>query len=163
MQEVKKEKGEKIQQEAQLNNTTEEGNKMSIMEQDGENEETKKESGTQKKGKSKIYLAELMFIFPILIVADVVDIFSLTGIGAVLSWVMDLVATGVTTLWLFWKGRRVEWNLVANAVEFIPVVDVLPIRTTMMIILLALDSKKGKKIVYKAAEIIDKKNLSVKK
>jgi hypothetical protein len=138
-----------------------ENNEMLIMGQgNNENEES---SNADDQEKPKIYLVELMFIFPILIVADVIDVFSLTGIGAVLSWAMDLVATGVTTLWLFWKGRRVGWNLVANAVEFIPVVDILPIRTTMMIILLMLESKKRKRIVYKTAEIVDKKNLLIKK
>jgi hypothetical protein len=135
-------------------------NEMPITGQDNsENEGSLSADGQEK---PKIYLVELMFIFPILIVADIIDVFSLTGIGAVLSWAMDLVATGVTTLWLFWKGRRVEWNLAGNAVEFIPVVDVLPIRTTTFIILMILDSKRGKRIMNKVSEV-NKKISSVKK
>jgi hypothetical protein len=151
MQEVKNDKKE--DKNLVSKDTVDDGknNEMLIMGQD--NDENEESSSTENQEKSKIYLVELMFIFPILIVADVIDVFSLTGIGAVISWAMDLIATGVTTLWLFWKGRRVEWNLAANAIEFIPVVDVLPIRTTTFIILMVLDSKRGKRIMNKVGEV----------
>lgn len=137
-----------------------EDDKMPIMGKDDDKNENPADAESQEK--PKIYLVELMFIFPILIVADIFDVFSLTGIGAVLSWAMDLVATGITTLWLLWKGRRVEWNLTANAIEFIPVVDVLPIRTTTFIILMILDSKRGKRIMSKVAEVNKKISVSKK-
>lgn len=163
MQEVKNSKQEKKQAGNQTNNQSvdvKEDNEMPKMGQDKDEKEESSDAGEQEK--PKIYLVELMFIFPILIVADICDVFSLTGIGAVLSWGMGLIATGVTTLWLFWKGRRVEWNLVGNAVEFIPVVNVLPIRTTTFIILMVLDSKRGKRIMNKVSEV-NKKVSAIKK
>jgi hypothetical protein len=159
MQEVKNDK----KQESLSNQDIVSGGKNDEMPIMGQDDDKNEESlSIESQEKPKIYLVELMFIFPILIVADIIDVFSLTGIGAVLSWAMDLVATGVTTLWLFWKGRRVEWNLAGNAVEFIPVVDVLPIRTTTFIILMILDSKRGKRIMNKVSEV-NKKISSVKK
>jgi len=149
MQEVKKEKTEKELENNQLTDN-EENNKMG---QEDKNEES---PNNNEQEKPKIYFVELIFIFPILITADIMDLLSLTGIGVVLSLATDMIATGVTTFWLFWKGRRVEWNLIANLLEFIPIVDVLPIRTTMMIILLVKDSKMGKKALKKVEKVIDK-------
>ncbi len=157
MQEVKNDK-KLDENQASINQAGEvKENEESLRE---ELETTTDEKITGDTEKKQIYLVELFFIFPILVVADIIDIFSLTGIGAVLSWAMDLVATGVTTLWLWWKGRRVEWNLVANLLEFIPVVDVLPIRTVTMIILLVLDRKRGKQLASKITGIIDKNKIS---
>ncbi|HNW96475.1 MAG TPA: hypothetical protein PLQ44_02370 [Candidatus Paceibacterota bacterium] len=152
MQEVKNDKKQEQNLEIDQSITREED--LPMMGQDVNSESEIPLNDNQEK--SKIYFVELIFIFPILIVADIFDIFSLTGIGAVLSWAADMIATGVTTVWLFWKGRRVEWNLIANLLEFIPAVDILPIRTTMMIILLAKDSKMGKKALKKVEKVIDK-------
>jgi hypothetical protein len=150
MQEVKNDK----KQESLSNQDIVNGGKNDEMPIMGQDDDKNEESlSTESQEKSKIYLVELMFIFPILIVADILDIFSLTGIGAVLSWAMDLIAAGITSLWLWWKGRRAEWNLIANLIEFIPVVDILPWRTTMMIILLVKDSKTGKQTLSKIEKV----------
>ena len=152
MQEVKNDK--KQEQKSEINQPITEEEGLPMMGQDTDSESEASSNDTPEK--PKIYFVELIFIFPILIVADICDIFSLTGVGAVLSWATDLIATGVTTVWLFWKGRRVEWNLISNLLEFIPAVDVLPIRTTMMIILLAKDTKMGKKALEPIEKSIDK-------
>jgi len=152
MQEVKNDK--KQEQKPEINQSIAGEEDLPMMGQGVDSES--KTSSNDTPEKPKIYFVELIFIFPILIVADICDIFSLTGVGAVLSWATDLIATGVTTVWLFWKGRRVEWNLISNLLEFIPAVDVLPIRTTMMIILLAKDTKMGKKALEPIEKSIDK-------
>ena len=152
MQEVKNDK--KQEQKPEINQSIAGEEDLPMMGQDANSESEASSNDTPEK--PKIYFVELIFIFPILIVADICDIFSLTGVGAVLSWATDLIATGVTTVWLFWKGRRVEWNLISNLLEFIPAVDVLPIRTTMMIILLAKDTKMGKKALEPIEKSIDK-------
>lgn len=152
MQEVKNDK--KQEQKPEINQSIAGEEDLPMMGQDANSESEASSNDTPEK--PKIYFVELIFIFPILIVADICDIFSLTGVGAVLSWATDLIATGVTTVWLFWKGRRVEWNLISNLLEFIPAVDVFPIRTTMLIILLAKDSKMGKKALEPIEKSIDK-------
>jgi hypothetical protein len=151
MQEVKNDKKEKGEQNILSDNEREKDAELNQAEIDEEDV-----SKVDLPEKSQIYLVELMFIFPILVVADILDIFSLTGYGAVISWAMDLITTGIVGLWLWWKGRRAEWNLIANLIEFIPVVDVLPWRTTMMIILLIKDSKTGEKILNKIEKVSDK-------
>ena len=151
MQEVKNDKKQKSGQQEELNKIEE-----SLISENQEDFNEKEVPMVDVPEKPQIYLVELMFIFPILIVADILDIFSLTGIGAVLSWAMDLIAAGITSLWLWWKGRRAEWNLIANLIEFIPVVDILPWRTTMMIILLVKDSKIGKQTLNKIEKVGDK-------
>lgn len=151
MQEVKNDKKQEDGQQKEPSET-EEG----LMLENQEDSDKKEVPKVDLPEKSQIYLVELMFIFPILILADILDVFSLTGIGAVISWVMDLIATGVTSFWLWWKGRRAEWNLIANLIEFIPVVDILPWRTTMMILLLVKDSKIGKQALSKIEKVSDK-------
>src|SRR3989339_1134925 len=144
MQEKKKENQQNNSFKTDNNNENLEQQENNFFES---NQNNKAESGDNRQGGfKKIYLVELFFIFPILIVADILDIFSLTGVGAILSWAMDIVTTGIITMWLWWKGKKVEWNLVANLVEFIPIIDLLPIRTTTMIILLIMDSKKEKQL-----------------
>lgn len=157
MQEVKNDK--KQEQKSVTDQSVTEGEDLPMMGQDVDLESEISSNDSQSNDnqeKPKIYFVELIFIFPVLIVADIFDLFSLTGIGAVLSWATDMVATGVTTFWLFWKGRRVEWNLIANLLEFIPVIDVLPIRTTMMVILLVKDSKLGKKALKRVEKVVEK-------
>jgi len=151
MQEAKNDKNQKEKQDVLSNNTEEEQTELNLEEFNG-----KDVPKIELSEKSQIYLVELIFIFPILILADIFDILSLTGVGVVLSWGTDIIATGVTTLWLWWKGRRAEWNLIANLIEFIPVVDVLPWRTTMMILLLVKDSKVGKQALSKIEKVSDK-------
>ena len=152
MQEVKNDK--KQEQKPEINQSIAGEEDLPMMGQDTDSES--EASSNDIPEKPKIYFVELIFIFPVLIIADIMDLLSLTGVGAILSWAADLIATGVTTVWLFWKGRRVEWNLISNLLEFIPVVDVLPIRTTMMIILLAKDSKMVKQSLKMTEKIIDK-------
>jgi len=92
--------------------------------------------------KPPIYLIELILIpLPGVVLADLVDLFSLTGVGAVVSWVCDIIAMAIPTLWLIWKGRRAEWMAIASAVEFILAVDVIPWRTVTLLILYAQDKK----------------------
>lgn len=100
-------------------------------------------------GKPPIYLIELILLpLPFAVLADIVDIFSLTGAGAVISLLLDVVSMGVINLWLIFKGRRAEWMMIASAIEFIPAVDIIPWRTATLIILYL----KDKKIVRKLSE-----------
>ena len=102
-----------------------------------------------------IYLAEVLLILPFLIVADIVDLFSWSGIGTVVSWVLDIVAMAIPTIWLIFKGRRAEWMLIASLIEFIPVVDFLPIRTVAFLTLYFKDKAPTEKM-GKLGEAIEK-------
>ena len=106
-------------------------------------------------GKTPIYFVEILLILPFLIVADIVDLFSWSGIGTVISWVLDLVAMAIPTIWLIFKGRRAEWMLIASALEFIPIVDFLPIRTVTFLILYFKDKVPTEKM-GKLGEVIEK-------
>jgi hypothetical protein len=116
-------------------------------------EEEKIEEKTAEK--SPIYLVEVLLILPFLIVADIVDLFSWSGIGTVISWVLDIVAMAIPTIWLIFKGRRAEWMALASLIEFIPVVDFLPIRTVTLLILYFKDKVPTEKM-GKLGEAIEK-------
>ena len=102
-----------------------------------------------------IYLVEVLLILPFLIVADIVDLFSWSGVGTVISWVLDIVAMAIPTIWLIFKGRRAEWMALASLIEFIPVVDFLPIRTVTFLILYFKDKVPTEKM-GKLGEVIEK-------
>ncbi len=150
MQEVKNDKKQEQKPEINQSIAGEEG--LPTMGQDMDTED-QDSSNNDKPEKPKIYFVELMFIFPILIIADVLDLLSLTGVGIVFSWLADFISATVITTWLVYKKRNFWFNLIANLLEFIPTVDVLPIRTTALVILLTKEKiiKRGKKILKKAA------------
>lgn len=86
--------------------------------------------------KSQLYLFEVTAIwFFFVLPADICDIFSLTGVGAVLSWVLDVISFLAVGIWLLMRGRRGAWVAIANLIEFIPVIDVLPWRSAALWIL----------------------------
>lgn len=161
MQEVKNDKKEEKNLVNQDVASDGKNNKLPIMDQD--DDENGEFSDARNQEKPKIYLVELMFIFPIVIIADIVDYLVFTGGAIPIVIMVSMLSTGITTLWLFLKKRRVGWNLIANIVDLIPALSFFPIKTLTLIILLMLESKRGKRIVYKAAEIVDKKNLLTKK
>jgi hypothetical protein len=108
----------------------------------GDNENSKS-LNVENQEKSQIYLVELIFVYPLVITADIVDWLSITGIGVPISWMVGGLSMGVTSMWLLWKGRRVEWNVVANFLDLIPVLSLLPIKTIALTVLLL--SEKSKK------------------
>lgn len=117
---------------------------------DGDEGEEVIDSNDDIPSKSPLYFFEIAFVlFFFILPADICDLFSLTGIGAVVSWMLDIVAMGVTAIWLFMRGRRAGWNLIVSAIEFIPVVDIIPWRTLAILILYAIERVPMEKILAK--------------
>jgi hypothetical protein len=140
MQEVKNDKKQEKKQYGQSNDR-EEG----LMREEFNGKEVPKVDLPEK---SQIYLVELLFIYSLVITSDVVDVLSVTGIGIPVAWTVSGLATGITTLWLIWKGRRAEWILVANIIDLIPLLSILPIKTaTLTFLLLSEKSKKLQKVM----------------
>lgn len=145
MQEVKnKKKQEEKKQYGQSNNT-----KEGLVREEVDVDKTPKVDLPEK---SQIYLVELLFIYSVVITADVVDVLSVTGIGIPIAWAVSGLATGITTLWLIWKGRRAEWILIANVIDLIPFLSVLPIKTVALTFLLLSERSKSLQKVMEVAQ-----------
>ncbi|MDP2856319.1 MAG: hypothetical protein Q8N90_04410 [bacterium] len=126
-----------------------------LSEQGGDQDDLESGGAAELAKKSPIGWWEVFLILPFLIVADIVDLFSWSGIGTVISWILDMVAMAIPTIWLIFKGRRAEWMLIASLIEFIPVVDFLPIRTVTFLILYFKDKVPTEKM-GKLGEAIEK-------
>ena len=97
-------------------------------------DEEESEGGGEIKPGPKISLFELLiFPLPFAIIADLVDFISWSGVGTLISWVLDIVTAGGLGLWLFLKGARGEYMVVTGLIEMIPFVDFLPLKTTVLI------------------------------
>ncbi len=101
----------------------------------------------EEKPKPKIYFIEVLIMLPILAIADIFDWFSLTGAGAVLSWAIDVLATGILSAWLFLKRRKVGWSIAMGALEMAPVAELFTIRSVVFIIFLIRDGRIIKKLL----------------
>lgn len=90
----------------------------------------------------------LGFIGPIivlmfLLVADLADYLNL--VVPFLSNIFDLISFVVITVFLFFKKRRLGWNIAANIIEFIPYIDLLPIRTITFLVFWVIQRNVDKK------------------
>lgn len=79
---------------------------------------------------------EGFFLITLCAVGDAFELFDLTGIGVIIGLVVDFLVGPLITLYLFLKGtpRVVSRNAIAQAVEIIPYLDLLPIRTVVIIL-----------------------------
>ncbi|MGB9847978.1 MAG: hypothetical protein ACP5IX_00345 [Patescibacteria group bacterium] len=76
-----------------------------------------------------------MWPLPAAVLSDLVDALQLTGFGTIISWAVNILCGGSLTLWLFMKGLRGEFMLLASAVDLIPFVGVLPTKTAAIVFL----------------------------
>lgn len=121
---------------------------------------SEQEEGVAKK--SPIIFIEVLLILPWLVVADIVDLFSWSGVGTVIAFVLDLIAMAIPTIWLFFKGRRVEWMAIAGALDMIPIFNMLPIKTVTFLIIYFKDKVPTEKM-GKLGEAIEKGYSNVQK
>jgi len=99
-------------------------------------EEEEKERGGNSSGGPKISLLELLlWPLPAAILADIVDLVSWSGVGTIISWALDILSGGSLALWLFLKGLRGEYMILAGVLDMIPIVDILPFKTILLLIL----------------------------
>ena len=106
-------------------------------EQEEEEEEEEIEGGrTEEQAGPKISLIELLiWPLPAAIISDLVDFFDWSGIGTIIAWALNILSSGSLTLWLFMKGLRGEFMLLAGAIDMIPIIGMFPTKTTILIYL----------------------------
>jgi hypothetical protein len=156
MQEVKKEKQEKNPTDNQAINNIE-NDEMPMMGQDDDNNE--KLSNNKDEKKFKLSIAALMFLFPLVMIADLVDSLSVTGIGVPIVWVVSGTVTGIVVIWLMCVGMRSDWVLAANLIDLIPILSIFPIKTACLIfVVLSERSEKFQKVVGVAKKTLEIKN-----
>lgn len=131
------------------------GASKNLSEQGGEKDDLENGGGAELAKKSPISWWEFYLFAPAFIIPDILDLLSLTGIGVVFSWIADLIYLAVSNIWLYWKGRKLTWNLIISGLEFIPGIDVLPMRTIAFCVLIFLEKapKKVKQAAKVAAEV----------
>lgn len=104
----------------------------------------------------KILFIEVLIVMALILPADIIDFFDLTGIGIIVSWVFDGFAFVVMVGFLWYKGQRVSWSVGANFLEFIPFIDLLPIRIVTLLFTWLLTTEIGKNTLGNIAKVVDK-------
>ena len=85
---------------------------------------------------------EGFFLISINLIADGIKLLELTGIGIILAFLVDFIIGPITILWLWFKGvPMVGRNAVAQGVELVPGLDLLPIRTTAVVLTIMATNK----------------------
>jgi hypothetical protein len=157
MQEVKNDKNQEKNLVSKDVINEDGNNEMPIMGQDNSENEEFLNIDNQKK--PKLSIAALMFLFPLVMVADLFDPLSVTGIGVPIVWVISGTATGIVVLWLVCVGVRADWVLAANLIDLIPVLSILPIKTACLIfVVLNERSNKFQKVSGAAKKALELKN-----
>jgi len=102
---------------------------------------------------SKISLPEAVIMILLSASIDIAEIFvdlafGVPVVGQVLyflNWVMEFFTTGITQIWLWLRGAKWQAALAGNIIEFIPFINILPIRTVSLILTIYLTNKAAKK------------------
>ena len=97
-------------------------------------------------GEKKIGLPEAILMFFVVAFADIFDVVTTISLAVpvlgeiliVLNWFVDIVVLAIIWIWLIIKGeigaRIMITSLIGSLVEFIPLLDVLPIRTVVLLL-----------------------------
>lgn len=102
---------------------------------DEEGEEELDESAALEHAGPRFDFIEIIFLVSLCGAADVLELLDLTGVGIIIGFAVDFVAGPATVMYLWLKGTsHLGKNAIAQGVELIPVLDVLPIRTTAIIL-----------------------------
>ena len=97
-------------------------------------------------GEKKIGLPEAILMILIVVFADIFDVVTTISLAVpvlgeiltALNWFVDIVVLAIIWIWLIIKGeigaRIMITSLIGSLVEFIPLLDVLPIRTVVLLL-----------------------------
>ena len=78
---------------------------------------------------------EGFFLISFNAIGDLLELFDLTGVGMVIGLIVDFVNGPITVGWLWFRGiPMVSRNAIAQGIELVPGLDILPIRTTAIIL-----------------------------
>ncbi len=115
----------------------------------------------------KISLPEIIIMVMIVAGADLFDVFvglaaAVPIIGQVLlfaNWFIDIFVLAITQFWLIMKGGigfgKQATALTGNLIEFIPLLDILPIRTVaLLVVIYMINHPRIAEKVAPAAKII---------
>jgi len=119
--------------------------------------------------KSQFNFIEQVLFLSINILGDLIELFDLTGVGAVFGSLVDFICGPLTLVYFWFKGAPniIGKNAIAQAVELIPFIDLLPIRT--VVTFLNMNPKYTKKFedfigkVTNNKELVEKVAKTVKK
>src|SRR3989344_3705952 len=92
----------------------------------------------------KISLVDAVIMFIIVLGADLFDAFAgisgfVPGVGQVImfiNWMVGLTVLAITQFWLIMKGIKGLSYLAGNLVEMIPILNILPIRTATLLVVI---------------------------
>lgn len=86
--------------------------------------------------KHQFGLIESVFLISANLIADAFEFLGVTGIGVFFGMILDFFITPATLLYLFFKGtpRVIGKNALMQVLEFFPYIDILPFRTTIIIL-----------------------------
>lgn len=89
---------------------------------------------------------ESFFLISVNLLGDALELLDLTGIGVIAGVIVDFINGPLTVGYLFIKGvpRAIGKNTLAQGIEFIPGLDILPIRTTVIILTILQTNHPGK-------------------
>jgi len=110
--------------------------------------------------KPKFSLVEIVLILMIVVPFDALEIVAglispipiIGQIALVFMHLGDWIILFIVQFWLIMKGLRGTWALTANLLEFIPLIDMLPLRTLGIIITIILANRPETAAVIKTAK-----------
>lgn len=97
----------------------------------------------------KINSVEAMFVVLLVAMVEVLEvILSFIPIaGDIVKWFINVIVWIPVQLWLRMKGARGDIYVAASIIEFIPLLNALPIKTTMLITTIILHNRGIGKLV----------------
>ncbi|MFA5173161.1 MAG: hypothetical protein WC435_02065 [Candidatus Paceibacterota bacterium] len=110
----------------------------------------------------KFSLPESIILILICLFADTAELLSyafslvppVAPLSVVFTWLINTFIFGFVYLWLIIKGARGAWFLAGGLIEFIPFINLLPVKTVTVIIAISLSNNP---VLKKATEIASKK------
>jgi hypothetical protein len=110
----------------------------------------------------KFSLPESIILILTCLFADTAELLSyafslvppLSPLSIAFTWLINTFVFGFVYLWLIMKGARGAWFLAGGLLEFIPFVNLLPVKTVTVIIAIILSNNP---VLKKTVEIASKK------
>lgn len=130
----------KEQQEGQKSAGGQDGSSLEAQseqsEKQAEDEEEDEEIKEEEEEGPRFNFIESGFLVISNLVGDILELFDLSGVGVIVGLLVDFVNGPMTVIYLWLKGvdKAVGKNALAQAAELIPLIDLLPIRTTAIIL-----------------------------
>ncbi|BCX15913.1 MAG: hypothetical protein KatS3mg098_142 [Candidatus Parcubacteria bacterium] len=106
-------------------------------EDDGEDkEESDEEIGGREENNPRFNFVEIIFLAGLNLIGDLLELLDLSGFFIFVGLIVDFFTGPITIIYLWLKGIKgvVGKNAIAQVSEFIPLIDILPVRTTAIVL-----------------------------